>query len=115
VTGTISPAGDDIGTLKVSDVALNGILRVNVDLNGSCDKLASTGTLNLSGLTLQIADTNLMNKANSYTLVTCSGSLTGDLIATNLPKDWKLRYDRTVGAGTVTLLYISSGTMVRFM
>ena len=112
VTGTISPAGESIGTLKLSNVALSGTLRVNVAMDGSRDQLASTGNLSLTGLTLQIADTGLLNKQKSYTLVTCSGSLTGDLTAT-LPKDWKLRYDRT--AGTATLVYISSGTMVRFM
>jgi hypothetical protein len=83
-------------------------------MDGSSDQLASTGNLSLTGLTLQIADTGLLNKQKSYTLVTCSGTLTGAFTAT-LPKDWKLRYDRTAGAGTVTLVYISSGSMVRFM
>lgn len=112
VTGTISPAGESIGTLKLSNGALSGTLRVNVAMDGSSDQLACTGNLSLTGLTLQITDTGLLDKQKSYTLVTCSGALTGDLTAT-LPKDWRLRYDRT--SGTATLVYISSGTMVRFM
>jgi autotransporter-associated beta strand protein len=111
-TGTISPAGESIGTLKVSNVALSGTLRVNVAMDGSNDQLASTGNLSLTGLTLQIADTGLLNWQKSYTLVTCSGSLTGELTA-SLPNNWKIKYDRT--AGTATLVYISPGSMVRFM
>jgi autotransporter-associated beta strand protein len=112
VTGTISPAGEAIGTLKLSNVALNGTLRVNVAMDGSSDQLVSTGNLSLSGLTLQIADTGLLNWQKSYTLVTCSGSLTGEF-TTALPQNWKIKYDRT--AGTATLVYIPPGTMVRFM
>ena len=112
VTGTISPAGESIGTLKLSNVALSGTLRVNVAMDGLCDQLVSTGNLDLTGLTLQIADTGLMNKEKSYTLVTCSGTLTGELTAT-LPKNWKIKYDQT--AGTATLVYIPIGSMVRFM
>ena len=112
VTGTISPAGEAIGTLKLSNVALNGTLRVNVAMDGSSDQLVSTGNLSLSGLTLQIADTGLLNWLKSYTLVTCSGSLTGEF-TTALPQNWKIKYDRT--AGTATLVYIPPGTMVRFM
>ncbi len=114
VTGTISPAGESIGTLKLSNVALSGTLRVNVTSDGSCDQLASTGNLSLAGLTLQIADTGLLNWQKSYTIVTCSGSLTGELTAT-LPNNWKIKYDRTEGAATATLVYIPIGSMVRFM
>ena len=110
VTGTISPAGEAIGTLKVSNVALSGTLRVTVALDGSSDRLASTGNLSLTGLTLQIADTGLLNWHKSYTLVTCTGTLTGEFTA-SLPTNWNLRYDRI--AGTVTL--VPPGTMVRFM
>jgi autotransporter-associated beta strand protein len=112
VTGSISPAGAGLGTLRVADASLNGTLRIDVTTDGVSDCLAGLGNLNLSGLTLQIADTGLLDKHKSYTLVTCSGTLTGELTA-SLPKDWRLRYDRT--AGTATLVYISSGTMVRFM
>ncbi len=114
VTQPLSPAGDSIGTLKAANMAFNATLRINVALDGSCDQLVGSGNLNLTGLTLQIADTNLLNKAKRYTIVNCSGTLTGELTAT-LPANWRLYYDRTVGAGTVTLVYIPPGTMIRFM
>jgi autotransporter-associated beta strand protein len=112
VSEPLSPAGDTIGTLKVSNIALNGTLLVNVAWDGSCDQLLGTGSLSLSGLTLQIADTRLLNWLKSYTLVTCSGTLTGELTAT-LPKNWKIKYDRI--AGTATLVYIPPGTVLRLM
>jgi hypothetical protein len=113
-TGTISPAGESIGTLKLSNVALSGTLRVNVATDGASDQLASSSNLSLTGLTLQIADTGLLNWLKSYTIVTCSGTLTGELTAT-LPNNWKIKYDRTEGAATATLVYIPIGSMVRFM
>jgi fibronectin-binding autotransporter adhesin len=114
VSEPLSPAGDSIGTLKVSDIAFNATLLATVLLDGTCDQLLGTGNLNLSGLTLQIADTGLLNREKRYTLVTCSGTLTGDFTA-SLPKNWKIKYDRTAGAATATLVYIPPGTMIRFM
>lgn len=113
VSEPLSPAGDSIGTLKAANMAFNATLRINVDLDGSCDQLVGSGNLNLTGLTLQIADTNLLNKAKRYTIVNCSGTLTGELTA-SLPTNWRLYYDRTAGAGTATLVYIPPGTMIRF-
>jgi hypothetical protein len=114
VTQPLSPAGDSIGTLKVVNMSFNATLLANVALDGSCDQLVGSGNLNLTGLTLQIATTNLLNKAKRYTLVTCSGTLTGELTAT-LPTNWRLYYDRTAGAATVMLVYIPPGTVLRFM
>jgi hypothetical protein len=114
VSEPLSPAGDTIGTLKVSNIAFNGTLLVNVAWDGACDQLVGTGNLNLTGLTLKIADTGLLNWLKRYTIVTCSGTLTGELTAT-LPKNWKIHYDRTEGSATATLVYIPPGTMIRFM
>lgn len=114
VSEPLSPAGDSIGTLKAANMAFNATLLVNVALDGSCDQLVGSGTLNLSGLTLQIANTGLLNKEKRYTLATCSGTLTGEFTAT-LPTNWKIRYDRTAGAATVTLVYIPPGSVIRFM
>jgi len=112
VTQPLSPAGDAIGTLKVSDMAFNATLLVNVAWDGLCDQLVGSGNLNLTGLTLQISNPGQLNWLKRYTIVTCSGTLTGEFTAT-LPKNWKIKYDQT--AGTATLVYIPPGSMIRFM
>ena len=117
VSGTLAPGGTNvIGTLSfaTSPVLQGATLLADLAQNGSCDRLAVTSNLSLTGLTLQIADTEQLNWHKSYTLVTCSGALTGDLTA-SLPKNWKIYYDRTAGAGTVTLVYIPPGSIIRFM
>jgi autotransporter-associated beta strand protein len=112
VTTPLSPGGDGVvGTQTVANVALNGTLLIDVATDGTCDRLAGTGTLSLSGLTLKIANAGLLNRAKTYMIVTCSGTLTGTFIPYNLPDNWHLFYDYT--AGTVTLSYVPQGTMIK--
>ncbi len=107
----LSPGGNDIGTQKVSNIALNGTLLVNVTADGLCDRLVGTGNVSLSGLKLRIANPSLLNREKSYTVMTCAGTISGDFDSTNLPANWHVRYDRP--AGLVTFYYAAPGTMIR--
>ncbi len=118
VTGTVAPGGANvIGTLSLACAAtLNGAtLLADVAVDGSHDQLAVSGDLSLNGLTLQVAELGLLNTRQSYTLVTCTGTLTGSLAATNLPENWILQYNRTPGAGSVRLVWAPRGTMIRVL
>jgi autotransporter-associated beta strand protein len=114
VTGTLSPAAtNDIGTLTVkANTTLSGKLIANVATDGSCDVLDVQGTLNLLSPTLEIADLAGLSTIKVYTLVTCSGTITGSFTSTNIPDTrWAVR--NTVD-GKVQLFY-KSGTMIRIM
>jgi len=106
VTGVVSPGGDgSVGTLTLEgSPALAGTLLMDMRRDGTCDLLDVTGDLDLSALSLQIADTSLM-AGISYMIAACSGTLTGSFASSNLSKAWSIRYDRTVGAGSVMLVH----------
>jgi len=112
VNNDISPAGSSIGTLNLSSLSLNGTLLANVATDGSSDLLATAGDTDLDGLTLQVIDTALLDPSKSYTVVTCSGNLTGAFAATNLENSWIVKYDRTPGAGTATIVWQLAGTVI---
>lgn len=113
VTGSISPAGTNvIGTLTVKgNTTLSGKLLANVSTDGTSDCLDVQGNLTLLSPTLEIADLAGLSTLKMYTLVTCSGTLTGTFTPTNLPDRWALRYTTD---GKVQL-YFKGGTMVRIM
>jgi len=115
VTQTLAPGNTNaIGmlTLPGSPIVNGATLLVDVAPNGSSDRLVVTGDLSLSDLSLQLANSGLLSAWRRYTLLTCSGTLTGEFL-TNLPENWTIRYDRT--AGTVTLYYPNSGTLINLM
>jgi len=111
VTGSLSPAGTAVGTLGVADVALSGVLRVDVTPAGTCDRLVGSGDLPLAGLTLQIADLGLLNPEMTYTVATCTGTLAGPFAETNLPENWRVKYD--AGAGVAVFYYAAPGTLIK--
>lgn len=108
VTQTVAPGGaGEVGTLTMngSPAFDSCVLAIDTRLNGSGDKLSVSGDLDLSGLTLQLADPAQMS-GFAYEIVTCGGTLSGTLAATpDLPKTWLVRYDYTLGAGKVTLVH----------
>lgn len=111
VTGSIAPGGTNvIGTLTVANCSsLNGILRVDVASDGTSDKLVIKGGLDLSGLSLEIANPLQLNKSKIYTIATTSGTLTGSFTAiTGADSRWTLRYRPD---GTVVLVYLH-GTLI---
>ncbi len=113
VTEPLSPADDQIGTLKVSNVALNGTLLVNVTEDGACDQMVGTGNLTVTGLTLHIANLSRLNREKPYTVIQCAGLLTGPFAGNNLPGNWHVRYDQAVG--TAVFYYAAPGTLLRVM
>ena len=90
VTGTIQPGGRRaIGTLTVDGTALTGgTLVVDVGADGTSDKLVSTGTLDLSTLSLKLGDATALDATKVYTIATAT-SITGRFANENLPKKWK--------------------------
>ena len=115
VTQTLAPGNTNaIGvlTLPSSPIVSGTTLLVDVSPNGLSDRLVVTGDLSLSDLFVQIVNPGLLSAWRRYTLLTCSGALTGELMTT-LPANWMLRYDRT--ARTVTLYYPNPGTLINLM
>jgi len=115
VTQTLVPGNTNaIGmlTLPGSPLVNGATLLVDVSPAGASDRLVVAGDLSLSNLSLQIVSPGLLSAWRRYTLLTCSGALTGELMTT-LPANWLLRYDRT--ARTVTLYYPNPGTLINLM
>lgn len=112
VTGNIAPGGTNaIGTLTLASATLNsGTLLVDVDSEGQSDCLAVQGNIDLSKLTLQIANAGQLSKSKAYTILTCTGTRSGSLTAVNLPSShWHLAYRSN---GTVQLIFVD-GTLLR--
>ena len=111
----ISPAGDSaIGTdtFTLKSATLQGSYRANVTTGGASDLVAAQGNINLSGLALQIVDTDQLNRQQTYTILTCSGTRTGTFSATNLPDSrWHVIYGSD---GSVKLIFLD-GTLLRLL
>lgn len=91
--GDICPGGDGtIGTLTVDGAALSGKLVIDVTATG-CDKLVSTGALDLSNLALEIRAAGL-DRQRSYKLVTAP-SVTGAFKSVVVPKGWLVNVTAT--------------------
>jgi autotransporter-associated beta strand protein len=113
VTGEVSPAGTNlIGTLTAkANTTLSGTLAADVATDGTSDLLDVQGNLTLLSPTLEIQNLQGLSTLKMYTLVTCSGTLTGTFTTTNLPDRWALRYTTD---GKVQLYY-KGGTMIRIL
>jgi len=84
-----------------------------VDVTASTnDMVTASGTITLTGATLEIVNPLLLERSKIYTLMTAGGgAVSGSLTALNLPDRWKVV---TVG-NTVVLYYSYPGTMIRFL
>jgi len=114
VTGAITPGGTNaIGTLTVANSAgLSGTLRMDVATDGSSDLLAVAGSLDLSGLSLEIANPGQLNIWQVYTLATVSGMRTGAFASVTVPDPrWHVRYRPD---GAVLLIY-ANGTLIKVL
>jgi autotransporter-associated beta strand protein len=112
VNGTIAPGGTgSIGTLTLatSSATLGGTLRVDVGESGACDVLAVKGNLDLTGMALTVENPSLLNTRQQYTIVTCTGTLTGRFGSKNLPSGWVVTYQAN---GDIKLLYLG-GTLIK--
>ena len=112
VTGPVAPGGTNvIGTLSIAASAkLSGALLADVAANGDSDLLSVRGNLDLSGLSLVIANPELLNRQTQYTLVTVTGTRTGTFGSTNLPDSrWHVSY---LADGTVRLVFVDGTIML---
>ena len=108
VTGTIQPGGrHEIGTLTVDGTALtSGTLVVDVAADGACDRLVSTGALDISNLSLRLGDADL-NEEKSYVLARAA-EITGKFRQEELPNRWRTFVQPT----KVTLAYANGTVML---
>jgi len=105
VTGAVAPTG----TLTIAgSPSLTGTLTVNVAANGTCDRLAVAGALNLSDLALTANSLPPRPSTTSFIIVTAAGGITGTFESVSLPKPWRVVYD----ANAVRLIYFS-GTIIQ--
>ena len=112
VTGTIAPGGTNvIGTLTLAASATpTGTLLVDVASNGTCDLLAVRGNVNLSALSLVIANPSQLDHHMQYTIATCTGTRTGSFSSVTVPNSrWHVVY---LADGTVKLVFVD-GTLLR--
>ncbi|MEI6647155.1 MAG: autotransporter-associated beta strand repeat-containing protein [bacterium] len=111
--GVLSPTGSGmIGSLVVNNnLTQSGKLLVDVTASTN-DMVTASGTITLTGATLEIVNPLLLERSKIYTLMTAGGgAVSGSLTALNLPDRWKVV---TVG-NTVVLYYSYPGTMIRFL
>jgi autotransporter-associated beta strand protein len=111
VTGFIDPGGTNaIGTLTVVNSAgLSGALRVDVATDGTSDRLVIMGDMNLSGLSLEIANPAQLDPWKVYTVATVSGTSTGAFASVSVPDPrWHVRYRPD---GTVLLIF-ANGSVI---
>ena len=113
VTDAVMPGGTNaVGTLTLASTpaALGGLFKVDVATGGACDRLTVQGNLNVSGLTMQVEDTAGLSRDKTYTVATCTGTLSGTFIGDNLPARWLIRYDAD---GKRVFLIYNAGTVLR--
>lgn len=110
VTGMIMPGkADAINTLTLAVTEISGTLLADVAKDGSCDMLAAQGDLNLSGLSLAIANSDQLDYQREYTLITCAGTRSGRFASiTGVAPGWHAQY---MPDGSVQLVY-SGGTVI---
>jgi len=112
--GVLSPAGEGVpgtNTLSLKSVTLKGTYMADVAAAGISDLVAVQGNVNLSGLALQIVNTDLLDIHQVYTILTCTGTRSGTFSSTNLSGSrWHVIY---LSDGTVKLFY-TKGTLMIF-
>ena len=78
-SGIISPGDNTIGTLHVSNATLNSdsTLRIQLGSNNTSDLLASNGTVNLNGTTLELESLDGSEICGEFTILTATGGVNG--------------------------------------
>lgn len=115
VSGMIAPGGTNhVGVLTVAaDTSLgSGTLLVDVGAGGTSDKLMVAGSVDLSNMSLEIANPNALDRSKVYTVLSCTGggARTGKFKSVTMPDSrWHAIYRAD---GSVQLLY-ASGTLLR--
>ncbi|MFO7937527.1 MAG: autotransporter-associated beta strand repeat-containing protein [Kiritimatiellia bacterium] len=114
VETVLSPAGTGtVGTdnITLSSAAMRGEYLADVTNAGACDLVAVTGDIDLSDFTLEIVDTQELDRQTIYTIMTCTGSMTGAFVEDNLPQGWHVSYQVP---GTVRLVF-ARGTVIQIL
>ncbi len=113
VVTVLSPAGEGVlGTdsLAFKSVAVSGTYFADVTADGASDLVAVQGSIDISGLSLQIVDPEALDRHNQYTILTCTGTRTGTFASNNLPDArWRIFYGTD---GTVKLIFVD-GTLIK--
>ena len=112
VQGAISPGTNGIGelTFALANAAPGGTLLVEAQTNGVCDVLHATGSLSLSGMSLQGVDNGQWNRHNVYTIIRSDGALSDRFSQVSLPSPWYVLYDY---AAREVKLSAAVGTLIR--
>ena len=112
VVAVFSPAGEGVigtDTPTLKNASVSGTYIADVAADGTSDLLAVQGSLDLTGLTLQIVDQEELAKQKSYTLLTCTGTCSGTFASTNLTdKRWHI----TLRNNTVNLVFVDGAVML---
>ena len=109
VADAVLPGGEGtVGTLTLAGASLtSGALVVDVGANGTCDRLVSTGTLDLSKLSLALGESAVLDETKVYTIATAA-EVTGRFADAALPKKWRA----TAHSTSVTLAYANGSVLV---
>ena len=110
----LSPSGAGVvgtDTITLASATLSGSSYLaDVTAEGDCDLVSVLGDMDLDGMTLLIVDPNRLERHKKYTLIYCSGLLTGALTAVNLPDArWHVV---SLADGSVKLIFID-GMMIK--
>jgi autotransporter-associated beta strand protein len=114
VAGTVAPGGTNaVGTLLLATPCpLSGTFRATVSSAGNCGQLRVNGNLDLSGLTVSVANSAALNKNKRYVIATYTGALTSGFSSLALPLRWFVRYDT---AGRQVWLMYNPGTLLSLL
>ena len=108
VCADVSPAGTNaVGVLAIglNTAIAGGYYLCDVTAAGASDRISAVGDFDFSGLALRICETQLLNRARTYTLASCAGNLFAGFLSHNLPPGWRLvrAYDSQLGAQVIRL------------
>jgi len=115
LSGTNTYAGGTrilAGTVQLAAACVGptGTVAFAVSTNGVGGVLASAGDLSLAGMTVAVANPEMLEESRSYTVASWSGNLAAPFGASALPGAWYVYYD---WAGKTAQLRAAIGTVIR--
>ncbi len=112
IDGTLAPGGS-VGTLTISNnLVLNStaVLSYEMGSTGNADKAAVVGNLTLDGvLNVTTNNTDGLFGVGNYTLITYTGTLTDNILATGTMPGPGFNYAIVAGGGSVVLQVTAAG------
>lgn len=113
----LSPAGQGVigsqtfSLATRSSATLRGTYFADVTEAGACDLVAVQGNINLSTIALQIVNLDLLSRTRQYTILTCTGTRSGNFANTNIP-DGSKWHVIPKSDGSVRLVF-ATGTLLK--